>query len=495
MQNEFVLEMKGIVKKYPGVTALGGVSLNVRPRSVHVLMGENGAGKSTLMKILAGEEQANEGEIVLKGKKVHFSNPRQALDHGIAMIHQELTPILDMTVAENLFLGREHGKGIFYDKKLMNSEADVLLKKLKLNVSPTQKMNELTVAQMQMVEICKNLSYNAEIIIMDEPTSALSDSEVDTLFEALRSLVEEGKSIIYISHRMEEIYRIADDISIFRDGLYIGTYLPENLSRDELIQKMVDRELNDVYARRDVPLGDEALRVENACSGKLFSDVSFSVRKGEILGFAGLMGSGRTELVEAIYGIGRLTGGEVYVEGERVHIRHCKEAISKGIGLITDDRKYKGLVMPLSIEDNILLPNLREHCSGSFVNKKKMSQTSREYIEKLRIKTPSAKQLVVNLSGGNQQKVVLAKWLAKNCKIMIFDEPTKGIDVGAKAEFYTLISDLANRGVAVIFISSEMEEVIGMSDRVLVFHEGRVSGELHKEEICQEAIMKLAIGS
>lgn len=495
MQGEFVLEMEGIVKKYPGVTALGGVSLKVRPKSVHVLMGENGAGKSTLMKILAGEEQANEGEITLKGQKVHFAHPRQALDHGIAMIHQELTPILDMTVAENLFLGREHKKGIFYDKKMMNSEADKLLKKLKLNVAPTQKMRELTVAQMQMTEICKNLSYNAEIIIMDEPTSALSDSEVDTLFDALRSLVEEGKSIIYISHRMEEIYRIADDISIFRDGTYVGTYLPENLSRDELIRKMVDRELSDVYAQRDITPGEEALRVEHAGSGKLFHDISFCVRKGEILGFAGLMGSGRTELVEAIYGLGKLTEGEVYVEGSRVHIKHCKDAISKGIGLITDDRKFKGLVMPLSIEDNILLPNLKEHCNGDFINKKKMAQTGAEYIEKLHIKTPSAKQLVVNLSGGNQQKVVLAKWLAKDCKIMIFDEPTKGIDVGAKAEFYTLISDLARRGVAVIFISSEMEEVIGMSDRVLVFHEGKVNGELRKDEICQEAIMKLAIGS
>jgi inositol transport system ATP-binding protein len=494
---EYLLELNGIVKRYPGVTALDHVCLKVRPQSVHVLMGENGAGKSTLMKILAGEEQANEGEIVLRGKKVQFHNPKQALDNGVAMIHQELTPILDMTVAENLYIGREPKQhGLFYDKRTMLTDAEELLKKLKLNISPKTKMRDLTVAQMQMVEICKTLSYNATVIIMDEPTSALSGSEVDTLFTVLKQLVDEGKSIIYISHRMEEIYRIADEISIFRDGKYVGTYLPEELSRDELVFKMVDRELQDAYVFRQPKLGEEALRVEGASRGNLFHNISFCVHKGEILGFAGLMGSGRTEIVEAIFGLGKLDKGDIYVNGEKIQIKSCRDAIKIGIGLITDDRKYKGLIMPLSIEDNILLPNLRTYSRGGvLLNMKSMANTGEQYIRMLRIKTPSPKQLVSNLSGGNQQKVVLAKWLARHSNIMIFDEPTKGIDVGAKAEFYTLISGLADEGVAVIFISSEMEEVIGMSDRVIVFHEGNISGELSKAEISQQAIMKLAIGS
>lgn len=497
MVAQYVLEVKDIKKTYPGVTALDHVKLALRPRSIHVLMGENGAGKSTLMKIVAGEEQPDSGEIYLKGKKVQFPNPRAALDHGIAMIHQEITPIPDMTVADNLFLGREgHVSGRFFtNTKKSHREAAKLLLNVKLDINPGMKMKNLTVAQMQMVEICKNLSYDADILILDEPTSALSDTEVDTLFAILKELVEQGKSIIYISHRMEEIYRIADELSVFRDGQYVGTYLPGEINREQLIVKMVDRELKEIYPKRTPNPGEEVLRVEGMSRAKEFSRISFSLHKGEILGLAGLMGSGRTELVETVFGIHRADAGELYINGKKTVVNSPKKAIAHGMGMITDDRKYKGLVMPLSVEDNILLPNLQDHVFGSiFLKSGSMKGAGDEYIKKLHIKTPSARQLVRNLSGGNQQKVVLAKWLAKQANILIFDEPTKGIDIGAKAEFYQLISELADAGMAIIFISSEMEEIIGMSDRILVFHEGQISGELNKSEISQESILSLAIG-
>jgi inositol transport system ATP-binding protein len=496
VETEYILEMKQIVKTFRGVKALDHVDFRLRPQTIHVLMGENGAGKSTLVKILAGEEPQDSGEIIYKGEPISFANPRAALKKGISLIHQELTPILDMTVAENLFLGREitHFKNLVVNMKEINEKSKQLLQEVTLNIDPRTKMKNLSVAQLQMVEIGKTIAYNSDILILDEPTSALSDSEVDVLFNLLKKLIAEGKSIIYISHRMEEIYRIADEISVFRDGNYIGTYMPKNLNRDELIFKMVDRKLNEIYPIRESKNGREILSVKGLSWGNHFNNVNFSLFEGEILGLAGLMGAGRTEIVETIFGINKPDEGKIFIDGKEVEIKSCEDAISYGIGLITDDRKYKGLVLPLSVEDNIALPNYNTNSKHGIINFNSVRRMCNEFVAKLKIKTPNNKQIVNNLSGGNQQKVVLAKWLAKKPRIMFFDEPTKGIDIGAKAEFFQIISDLAKQGVAVIFISSELEELIGMSDRVIVFHEGKIKGELKKNGISQKAIMKLAIG-
>lgn len=494
--SEYILEIKGITKKYPGVTALNGVDLKLKPGTIHALMGENGAGKSTLMRIIAGEEKQSKGTMILKGKEVCFNGPEEALESGIGMVHQELIPILEMSITENLFMGNElysFGNFIINHKK-MNEMAVEMMKEVGLEINPNTLMKNLTTAQMQLVEIAKVLHHNADIIIMDEPTTAITDTETQLLFEILRKLKRENKGIIYISHRMEEIYQIADEISIFRDGEYEGTFDTKDLPRDQLVHKMVNREFTEIFPEHEQNYGKELLRVENLCSGRNCNNISFRLREGEILGFTGLMGAGRTETVEAIFGMSTIDSGKIYCEGKEVKIKNCKDAIRQGIGLITDDRKYKGLVTMLSVEDNIALPNLEQNIRfGMFTQSKKIANICAEYTQKLNIKASGPKQKVDNLSGGNQQKVVLAKWIARSPKILIFDEPTKGIDIGAKVEFYNLIVELANQGIGVIVISSEMEEIMGMSDSIIVFKEGVITGKLSKEEMDQKTIMGLAI--
>lgn len=488
-----VLEAKNITKQFPGVLALSNVNFRLVKGKVHALMGENGAGKSTLMKIIAGIYQADEGEIYLHGEKVTFNTPKQALDHGISMIHQELSPILDMTIAENLFLGKEFCKGKMVDYKKMNSEASLLMERVGVDLSPTMLMKNLSVSQMQMVEIAKALSYNAEIIIMDEPSATITEREIANLFDIIRSLKEDGRCVVYITHKMDEVFRIADEITVFRDGHYIGTYDADEIDENQLVVKMVDRELAEIYPEKHNKIGEEVFRVEKLSQKGVFENISFSLRRGEILGFSGLMGSGRTEVMNAIFGITQPTSGEIYVHGEKVDKPSPRKIISKGVGYVTEDRKGNGLVLPMSVYDNTVLPSLSNLSNKmGWIDKKKAVHAAEEYREKLSIKTPNLQQLVAQLSGGNQQKIVLAKWLLQNPDILIFDEPTRGIDVGAKTEIYKLIVQLAEQGKAIIVISSEMPEILGMSDRVVVFYEGRKTGELEREEATQERIMLLA---
>ena len=488
-----VLEAKNITKQFPGVLALSNVNFRLVKGKVHALMGEHGAGKSTLMKIIAGIYQADEGEIYLHGEKVTFNTPKQALDHGISMIHQELSPILDMTIAENLFLGKEFCKGKMVDYKKMNLEASLLMERVGVDLSPTMLMKNLSVSQMQMVEIAKALSYNAEIIIMDEPSATITEREIANLFDIIRSLKEDGRCVVYITHKMDEVFRIADEITVFRDGHYIGTYDADEIDENQLVVKMVDRELAEIYPEKHNKIGEEVFRVERLSQKGVFENISFSLRRGEILGFSGLMGSGRTEVMNAIFGITQPTSGEIYVHGEKVDKPSPRKINSKGVGYVTEDRKGNGLVLPMSVYDNTVLPSLSNLSNKmGWIDKKKAVHAAEEYREKLNIKTPSLQQLVAQLSGGNQQKIVLAKWLLQNPDILIFDEPTRGIDVGAKTEIYKLIVQLAEQGKAIIVISSEMPEILGVSDRVVVFYEGRKTGELEREEATQERIMLLA---
>lgn len=494
----YKVQMVNISKSFPGVKALDKVNLNLKKGSVHALMGENGAGKSTLMKILAGIKQQDEGDILLNGKKVKFNNPKDSLSHGIAMIHQELNPVLEMTIAENLYLGREFRikNTMLLDYKKMNKEAKNLLDKVGLKLNPRTKMVKLTVAQMQMVEIAKAIDHNSEIIIMDEPTSAITDREVDKLFEMIARLKENGTGIIYITHKMDEVFRIADEITVFRDGKHIGTYLASEINSDMLITKMVDRELTEIFPDNKSNIKDVKMSVKNLSYKKKFKDVSFEVRKGEILGLSGLMGAGRTEIVESIFGITKLDSGKIYIDGKEINIKSPRDAIKYNIGLVTEDRKFSGLVLPLSVKENMVLPSVKNFARLRFItNAKKEQNATQKYINELGIKTPGMNQLVKFLSGGNQQKVVLGKWLMTHPNILIFDEPTRGIDIGAKTEIYKIINDLAEQGNAIIFISSEMQEILGMCDRIIVFHEGIKSGELLKAEATQEKLLKLATGT
>ena len=497
MDSEYLLEMINISKTYPGVKALNNVSFKLRKGSVHVLVGENGAGKSTLMKSIAGLEQPDEGNILIRGEKVRFSTPRESLKMGISMIHQELSPVPEMTIAENLFLGRQiHFKGTnIIDYKKMNEQSKELLLNVGLKQEPHKKMQTLTVAETQMVEIAKAISYHSEIIIMDEPSSAITDREVDILFKIINDLRKQGRGIIYISHKMDEIFRIADDITVLRDGEYIGTYPATEINDSQLIKKMVDRELKEIFPTRQVRMTETIFSVRNLTLNGVFKNISFDVRSGEILGIAGLMGAGRTEVVESIFGIRKLDQGDIFLKGEKIRIKRPKDAIRLGLALITEDRKRQGLIMPLSVKENLTLSFLKRICWFNFLlDRKKECSIASEYIELLKIKTPHLNQLVETLSGGNQQKVVIGKWLMMNPKILILDEPTRGIDIGAKTEIYHLMKDLSEQGVSIIFISSELPEIIGMSDRIIVFHEGGISGELNGRGAMQEEIMKYATG-
>jgi len=492
-QKGTVLEVQNITKRFPGVLALAHVNFRLVSGKVHALMGENGAGKSTLMKILTGIYQPDEGEIYLHGKEVHFHTPKQALNHRIAMIHQELSPILDMTIAENLFLGKEFCTGKLVDYKKMNQEATKLLDRVGVDLSPTCLMKHLSVSQMQMVEIAKALSYDAEIIIMDEPSATITEREIGNLFKIIETLKAEGRCIVYITHKMDEVFRIADEITVLRDGQYIGTYQSTQIDENQLVIKMVDRKLTEIYPPKANKAGEVVLKVENFSQDGVFEDISFELHKGEILGFSGLMGSGRTEIMNALFGLTKKTSGDVYIHGEKVEKMTPQKMISKGVGYVTEDRKGNGLVLEMSVYDNTILPSLGK-LSGKagYINRKKTWQIAEDYREKLRIKTPTLLQKVKQLSGGNQQKIVLAKWLLQDPDILIFDEPTRGIDVGAKTEIYKLVAKLAEEGKAIIFISSEMPEILGMSDRVLVFYEGQKKGELTSEEASQERIMMYA---
>lgn len=488
-----LLDMKQIIKSFNGVEVLHGIDFSLRAGTVHALMGENGAGKSTLMKVLAGVHKCDDGEIWLKGKKTEIQSPRHAQELGIAMIHQELSPVPEMTVAENIFLGREPRKGLFVDYKKMYADTEKLLGEMKVRVSPRAKIGRLKVADQQLIEISKAISLNADIIVMDEPTSAITDQEVEILFKTIADLKKKGTGIIYISHKMDEIFRIADDITVLRDGTYVNSWEAKDIDNNTLIKNMVGRELNEIFPKIKVPAKDVVMEVRHFTKENQFEDISFLVREGEILGIAGLIGAGRTELMNAIFGLEKPDSGEVFFEGKKVEIRRPSDAIRHGIAYVTEDRKNEGLVLEMGVGQNITIASMKTLSSGMFIKRQEEKKTIDDQIRALRIKVHSPRQLVGKLSGGNQQKVVLAKWMMKNPKLLILDEPTRGIDIGAKSEIYKLMGEFVEKGNSIIMISSEMPEAMGMSDRILVLSNGRLSGELSREEFAQEDIMKMAV--
>lgn len=494
--SEPLLTVKNLNKSFPGVQALKDVQFDLYPGEIHTLVGENGAGKSTLMKVISGIYQKDSGEILLQGKPVEIANPRSALDHGISIIHQELSTMNHLTVAQNIFIGREpkKAKGLFLDEKKLNDQTRSLFALLNLDIDPTTKMGDLTIAKQQMVEIIKAISYNSRILIMDEPTAALNATEIDELFKVMRDLRGKGIGIIYISHRMDELFRISDRITVMRDGQYIGTFKIDETNLDQVIALMVGRKIEQAASRARVCTGNPVvLRVNGLSRGKALKDVSFEVHQGEVLGLAGLMGAGRTEAARAIFGADPIDSGEVWVNDKKVHIRRPYDAVRHGIGYLSEDRKRFGLAVGLDVETNSGLASLKKFTGpGGFVRTKQLRGVAQDTAEKLEIKTPSLQQKVKYLSGGNQQKVVIAKWLIRNCDILFFDEPTRGIDVGAKQEIYKLIDELVENGKTVIMISSELPEILRMSDRIIVMCEGRVTGELPAAEATQEKIMKLA---
>ncbi len=492
---DYILEMLNITKEFPGVRALDKVKFRLKPGRVHSLMGENGAGKSTLMKCLIGIHPPTEGQIIYKGKELKLNNTNEALKMGISMIHQELSPVLNRTIMENIWLGREPVKGPLrlIDHEKMYNMTKELLQDLELDIDPKGIMGDLTVAKMQMVEIAKAISYNADIVIMDEPTSALTDREVGHLFKIIRRLRDDGKAIVYISHKMDEIFQISDDITIFRDGMFVAEKKASELDTQKLITMMVGRELEHMFPKVACEIGDVKLKVEGLSTYSAFKDVSFEVHKGEIFGIAGLVGAGRTEVIETIFGYRTKTAGKVYIDGKEVNIESPAEAIANGLALLTEDRRHTGIFPMLTIRDNTVMAHTKSYKNKfGFLDHKKIESDCETYRKKIRIKTPSLDQLIQNLSGGNQQKVLVARWLLTDPDILILDEPTRGIDVGAKAEIHSLISDLAALGKAVIMVSSELPEVLGMSDRIMVMHEGHVTGILDRSEATPEVTMKYA---
>ena len=496
---EYKLELKGVCKSFPGVKALDNVQLSLRPGTVHALMGENGAGKSTLMKCLFGIYRMDAGEVILDGKKIEINNPDEAMKYGIAMVHHELQPVPARSVAENLYLGRFPTKGFgpfkMIDHKTMYAETERWLKEVKMDFDPKAQLGSLSIGQMQSVEIAKAVSQQAKVVIFDEPTSSLSDNEVEALFRIMNDLRDKGVAMVYISHKMDEIKRIADDITIMRDGTYVGTWPAAELSTDQIIAKMVGRELTNVYPPKENKPGEVIMEVKDLCSihEKSFQHVSFELRKGEILGFGGLVGAQRTELMEGIFGIRGIASGEIYMHGKKIRIKHPIDAMNAGIGLITEDRRGNGIFGCLSIKDNVGVSVYNKFLKAGFVlDHKKINRVVDDSIKKLSIKTPSMKEHIANLSGGNQQKVIVARWLANDPDVLIMDEPTRGIDVGAKYEIYQIMIDLAKQGKGIIMISSEMPELIGMSNRILVMCNGHITGEVQGEEATQERIMSYA---
>ena len=498
--SEYLLELKGVCKSFPGVKALDNVQLALRPGTVHALMGENGAGKSTLMKCLFGIYKMDAGEIYMNGQKIQVDNPDEAMKLGIAMVHQELQPVPARSVAENLFLGRFPVKKIgpiqMIDHKKMYEDTAYWLHEVKMDFDPKAMLGDLSIGQMQSVEIAKAVSHQAKVVIFDEPTSSLSDNEVEALFRIMNDLRDKGVAMVYISHKMDEIKRIADDITIMRDGTYVGTWPASELTTDQIIAKMVGRELTNVYPERKNEPGDVILEVNDLCSihENSFQHVSFNLRKGEILGFGGLVGAQRTELLEGVFGIRGIESGEIKINGTPVNIKKPSDAMKAGIGLITEDRRGNGIFGCLSIKDNVGVSVYNKYLKAGFVlDHKRINGVLDDSIKKLRIKTPSMKEHIANLSGGNQQKVIVARWLANDPDILIMDEPTRGIDVGAKHEIYEIMNDLAAQGKAIIMISSEMAELLGMSDRVYVMCDGKLRGEItEKEEMTQAKVMSYA---
>lgn len=498
--NEYKLELKGISKSFPGVKALDNVQLSLRPGTVHALMGENGAGKSTLMKCLFGIYKMDAGEVYMDGQKISINNPDEAMKYGIAMVHQELQPVPARTVAENLYLGRFPTKKIgplqVIDHKKMYEDTAYWLKEVKMDFDPKALLGTLSIGQMQSVEIAKAVSHNAKVVIFDEPTSSLSDNEVEALFRIMNDLRDKGVAMVYISHKMDEIKRIADDITIMRDGTYVGTWPAADLTIDQIIAKMVGRELTNVYPERKNKPGEVIMEVKGISSihEKSFQDVSFNLRKGEILGFGGLVGAQRTELLEGIFGIRGVASGEIIINGKKVSINKPADAMKAGIGLITEDRRGNGIFGCLSIKDNVGVSIYNKHLKSGFVlDHKKINEIVDDSIKKLSIKTPNMQEHIANLSGGNQQKVIVARWLANDPDILIMDEPTRGIDVGAKHEIYEIMNDLAAQGKSIIMISSEMPELLGMSDRVYVMCDGKLRGEItSREEMTQAKVMSYA---
>lgn len=487
--------MRGIRKAFPGVQALQDVRFEVRAGEVHALVGENGAGKSTLMRILGGVHQRDGGEILLRGRHVEIPSPTQARRLGISIIHQELNQVPGLSVAENIFLGREPRRpGGFIDWAAMHAQAHRLLEDLGLPIDPKRRLGSLTVAEQQLVEIAKALSVEAELVIMDEPTAALTVEETERLFRFIRDLRARGVAIVYITHRLEEIFSIADRVTVLRDGQYIGTYPIGALTMDELIRLMVGRQLTEKYPKEPVAAGAVVLEVRGLTARGQFSGIDFTLRRGEILGVAGLIGSGKTAVARAIFGALPLEAGEILLDGRPVAIHNPADAIALGIGLVTEDRKRLGLVLGMSVGANITLPVLPELETGGFIHQRKERGLIREAIRELRMAVASPEQPARNLSGGTQQKVVVAKWLQARAKVLLLAEPTRGIDVGAKVEMYRLMVDLAKRGVGIVMISSELPEILGMSDRVLVMHEGRITGEFQASEATQEAILASATG-
>ncbi len=489
-----ILTMNEIDKSFPGVHALDHVNFEVKKGEVHALMGENGAGKSTLMKVLTGIYTKDSGSIVFEGKEVEFHNTREAQDAGIVIVHQELNMLGHLTVAQNIFIGREFKKGIRIDDKKMNEEASKLFQKLHIDIDPTEMMSNLTVGKQQMCEIAKAISHKAKVIIFDEPSAALTETEIEELFKIIKDLRKQQLGIVYISHRMDEIKVITDRVTVMRDGGYVGTLITKECTKDDIINMMVGRVIyedpkTESAVPKDAPV---VLKVEKLNAGRMVQDVSFELRKGEVLGFSGLMGAGRTETARAIFGADPKTGGDIYINGQKVEINSPQDAVKYGIGYLSEDRKRFGIVVQKSVAENSTMAALENFVKGLFIDKKKENKIAQDYVESLATKTPGVDQLVVNLSGGNQQKVVIAKWLIRNCDILIFDEPTRGIDVGAKNEIYKLMNRLAEEGKSIIMISSEMTEILRMSDRIVVMCEGRKTGEIDISEASQEIIMNMA---
>ena len=497
--SDIVLEMRGITKRFPGVLALDRMNLTVRNATVHVLVGENGAGKSTLMKILTGVNSIDAGEITFRGEKLELQDAATALNRGISMIHQELSPVLDMTIAENIFLGREPvlGRGPlsrFVDFKTMESDTRALLDRLGLKYDARTRMRELSIASMQLVEIVKAISRGAELIVMDEPTSAISDTEVDMLFRQIADLKARGVAIIYITHKMDEIFRIADDITVMRDGQFVASDRASAYDEAKVISQMVGRTISSIFPKEPVPIGEEVLAVRNLTRNGVFAGIDLDVRRGEIVGLAGLIGAGRTEVARAIFGLDPIDAGEIRLAGQPALFSSPADAIKCGVAMVSEDRKAEGLVLCRSVLENISLANLPKFAPGLFINQGAERSEAQRMIELLQIKTPSGDVVADNLSGGNQQKIVIAKWLLGDLKLLILDEPTRGIDVGSKSEIHKLMLQLARQGLGILMISSELPEILGMSDRVFVMSAGSMMGELKRSDATQENIMRLATG-
>ena len=485
--------MKGITKSFPGVKALDGVNLQVEEGSIHALMGENGAGKSTLMKVLFGQYQPDEGQIFLRGQKVVFHSVKEAVQQGISMIYQELSPIQDLSIAENVFVGRYPKKKGLVDHKEMVRRCKAIFDQWGLNYDPKAKIRTLKTADVQMIEIIKAISFDAKLVIMDEPSSSISQKEVEKLLGFIRKLKKEGITVIIITHKLDEVFAISDRITVLRDGQYIGSDDTKNFDRARLIKMMVGREMSNVFPRRKTPVGTEPLlEVQGLNNGDKVQNISFTLHKGEILGFAGIVGAGRTETMRSIFGLDPHSSGKLFLNGKEIEIHKVKDAIQHDIVMATESRKDDGLVLCRSVEENIMLPSLYRVSWHGLLNLKKNAKTAREAAQKLRVKARSIDSLANFLSGGNQQKVILCKWLLMNPQVLILDEPTRGIDVGAKWEIYNIITELADQGIGIILVSSEMEEIINLSDRILVMCEGRINGSLDKEEVTQERIMHYA---